>query len=182
MSQPKWYVLRDENHKWKPHVVPADLANNLEIDLDVRTDGYPRPIWVREPVTEHGMDVGGMCMVDRTVRSVQLDGLKFEVPSQDWEAILDYFRRLKVRHFGEGPDLEYVKAHDRFWCTVLTPAQRDELVRGMEAQRDEADREARADNDEFLRRVDEANRGKTRVLSDRAEAIRAARDPQRNNN
>lgn len=166
-NQPKWYVLRDENHNWKTHVVPADLANNLEIDLDVRTDaGNPRPIWVREPVSEHGMDVGGMCMVDRTVRSVQLDGLRFEVPSQDWEAILDYIKRLKVRHFGEGPELEYVKAHDQHWCTVLTPAQRDELFRGMEAQRDEADREAQSDNDRFLRR----------------EAIRAARDPQRNNN
>jgi hypothetical protein len=66
------------------------------------------------------------------------------------------------------------------YCLVLTPAQRDILVAGMEAQSEEAAVDAKRDNDEFRRRLNEINKDGVKVISGRALALEAKERAEKN--
>lgn len=171
----KWIVLKDPTWTWKAHVVPEQLAEGIRRDFSER---HPDVVAIAGNLQslpleggETWWDMPGMIWTGRTYRSVEVDGLKLVVPSQDWASAIF---ELKLREPRTCPTGEkYVKLHH--WaahCVVLTPEQRDALVRAMEAQLGEAEREAEFDDREFARRIDEINRDGVRVVSARAEAIK----------
>jgi hypothetical protein len=164
-----WKRLKDESWQWKIHVVDEDMLHDLEQDLLQReNDEYP--IFVAEPCNRTGIDLPGITMIDRRWRCVEIDGLKFEVPCQDWESILAMVRLADRRQFSNGR--EYYKINGRFHCVVLTPEQRKALIAGMEEQREEAVREGEEDDAVFAELIAQINKDVLRVVSWRAEATK----------
>ena len=185
-----WKILTDKNHIWKAHVASADLIPFLQHELterwerDLKNGTVTRGEWaanapevpeffVRD-ISECSMDSGGMCSTTRKWRDVSIDGLPFSVPSQDWTSILYRLRLEAPRKFDSG--VEYYKIHDRFYCLVLTPAQRDHLINAMEEQLEEAEVEADEEDAKLAEAINKLNKslGRTAVMSDKVEAFNAA--------
>lgn len=165
-----WKRLHDETWSWKGHIVHDDLIDALEQELDSRSvaEGLS-PVFTRETQTGTGIDLPGMIWTGRSYRSLDVEGLKFTVPSQDWSSILAQLKLAACREFADGT--AYYKIHSRFHCIVFSQAQRDAVVAGMEAQLEEAEAEADHDNQRFAEAVRKMNEDKIVVVSARAEAI-----------
>ncbi len=173
-----WQILRDETFSWKSHVVHEDLVDDLEMEL-IDRDNSLSPVFVTEPTESDFIDLPGMCMVDRAVRSVQLtSGLTVKVPSQDWASIIADIRFTKLRWFASGKG--YYKLHAPWHCLVLSPDDREELIMKMEAQVEEARLEADVDNERFLRGIRAIQARGVGVASARADAIENADKPGKN--
>lgn len=183
-----WKKLTDKNHVWKTHVAPADLVPFIQHELeerwkrDLESGAAPNelglapeaPEFITEKISSSGMDSGGMCMQTRAIRHIDIDGLEFSVPSQDWTNILSSIRLETSRRFSSG--VEYYKIHSLYFCLVLTPAQRDHLVSSMEDQAEAAEVESDEDDAKFAKAINALNEsmGRTAVISKKVEAINAA--------
>jgi hypothetical protein len=187
-----WIWLSERSHLWKGHQVCKDLANDVEADLasrmseiteskDPDVQEYIRQVGATPIFTQEPRDVGwfephwGMALQNRATRQADCgDGLKLEVPSQDWFDTLALVKLLKVRALASGRD--YYKLHARHWCVVLTPIQRQAMIASMEAQLAEAEVEAERDNQRFLEGIKQINEqaGREVVVSQRAVAIEQA--------
>lgn len=171
MSQEAWIWATDTTGTWKPHIIPLALMSKLARDFETRHPEH-QAAFETEPREDVMVDLPGMIWLGRSYRSVDVGGLKFEVPSQDWSTILFDLKMKPLRTFEDGTP--YYKLHHRYFCVVFTQAQRDALVAAMEAQENEADAEAEHDNKKFLEAIDGINKDGVRVLSARAEMIREA--------
>lgn len=166
----RWLRVVDENWVWKPHLVSERVVKLLKQDFLVREKRAPK---LRKSVQETVMvDLPGMIWTGRTYRHVDVDGLKFQVPSQDWASILFELKLLPRRAFANG--VAYYKLHQRFFAIVLTAEQHAALVQGMEAQLEAAEVEAEHDNKRFCEAIAEINKDGTKVVSMRAAMIQEA--------
>jgi len=186
-----WKWLQDETHIWKAHVVSANLIPDLELELLERAETEAKeqgtPIFTTLSVKDNvvGLDLPGMIMKDRSIRTVDIDGLTLEMPSQDWESLLAEVKLLQKRVFASG--LGYYKIHAHFYCLVLTPEQRNIMIKAMEAQLAEAAVEGEADDKRFadgLRKLNEelAEKGGAQIISARALAYDQAQVDQKGRN
>lgn len=122
---------------------------------------------IPEPTAKAFIDNRGMMMVDRTVQTLELDGLTIEIPSQDFS---DFCYQLKFAR-SEHLDDQTVVWKLRGWLCglVLTGMLRHALLDLMEDRLPAVELIAQEENAEFLRRVDSMG---GRVVSARAETIR----------
>ena len=188
-------MLRDKNHTWKAHVVSEELLPYLQRDLAERyaadqnttvgqSSGRDSPDFTVDPVLENtvGLDLPGMMMATRTLRTVVVDGLTVSIPSQDWSNILSNIKLEAVRKFSSG--VEYYKVHDRFYCLTLSIEQRNMLVEAMEAQSEVAEIEADADDSRLAEAINEINAkvGRKLILNTKVEAINQAAEGKKGSN
>ena len=138
----KWLLI-DPAGRWKPHVVPASLADLLVADLRAR--GCDGDIAQRS-TTRAALDSGGMCYASRPVEEFTLRGLTVAVPSEDVPAFCEAVAKARPRTFGALP---YHKVHSRWSCLVLTPEMWRQLLRSLERRAPAA----RARSDAFYAKV-----------------------------
>ena len=80
-------------------------------------------------ITDWAFDLGGGVFANEPRETLNIDGLAIDVSCHHFSAVLHGVERLTLRTFSGGES--YYKT--KFWlhATVLTPAQRDEIVRAM---------------------------------------------------
>jgi len=122
---------------FKSHYCPSDLADGLVEDLESRE----ADIRFIESTDKGYIDLPGMCMADRPMEEVVLGEFRLSIPSQDFASMLSRLKAAPLRKFADGS--EYFKLHGFHQCLVVSPEQRDELIRIMDEM--VADAEKRAD-------------------------------------
>ena len=167
-----WKFLIDHRLFWKPHIVQDSLVEDLEEDLERRSSEMETLEFDEKVIDTAELDLPGMICTTRSVRVLDVDGFRLEIPSQDFASFQYDFETAPVRKFDSGK--EYVKIHGWRFCFVVTPAQRQSVLAQMVSQAEEAEAEAKADNDKFVKAIDEINQnaGRTVVLSARAELLK----------
>lgn len=193
----KWAWLKDHRHLWKAHVAHPSLVGDLQKDLDARVEpemgSHKNPEvreiarlgsdWDLDELEKTCFDMPGMCLQTRAIRTVDTgEGLAIDIPSQDWYDALAEVKLLKERKFASGKP--YYKMHAMRHCIVLTPGQRDAMIKDMERQLEEAEVEAEADNKRFAEGIRAINEraGRTVVVSARAAKIEHAEKNKGNAN
>lgn len=163
----KWKWLKDESLNWLPHAVPVDLSNDLETDLNERgeTKNFEfSSIWVSQPIEKFAIDLPGMIMIDRHMRSLTIEGLEISIPSEDWANFLNMLHLLPERKFQSGE--AYYKLHGYLRCLVLSPEHRQQMIAAMVGQLEDAEKEAEEDLQRFTAKLEEVNQqGPFKVLS-----------------
>lgn len=166
--------LQDELWAWvehpgyKGHYCPRKLAAPLLAELGNRRNrDYPERggDGKIEPISEGGIDLPGMIMVDRPIEKIKIDTFTLSMPSQDFH---EFFRELKFVHkraFADGQ--EYYKIHGWLQCVVLTPEQRDLVLQAMADMLPDVLRRGEEADKEFSRRMRELNKGGAQVISHR---------------
>ncbi len=156
MDKTDWIMLHAEG--WKFHWAPASLLEGLTLDA-VRRFHTINDV---EPATQGFIDLPGMCMMDRSIQTFEIDGFKLSIPTQDMEY---YFAELSapVRTFKTGE--KYVKLHGRLHCLVLTEDQRNRLLAQLDMPA--ILEKARQENEEFTRRIRSINEDGVKVVSPR---------------
>jgi len=126
MSKTKWLWLTFDDHKVKPHALPASLYRPLLADIRGRNHDVAHKI---KPVGPEGMsmDEPGMMAIDRPYEHFEIAGLSLQLPSEDCAAFLSRLRRMEPRHFAPAP-IPYYKLHDWRCCLVLRPPHYTRLV------------------------------------------------------
>lgn len=138
------------------HAVSADLEPQLVAEMLAR--GHAIKDFVTEyglehalalggnpkAITEWAFDIGGACHKDTPLETFDIDGLAVSVPVDQYELIqlgIERVDRAPIRRFAGGDWYYKIK----FWvhATVLTPAQRDTLLHGIEDRRAHALERAR---------------------------------------
>lgn len=153
-----WAVVRQPGAKI--HYCHRDFAADLAADL-LRRFGEETSV---EGAEVAFIDLPGMCMSDRPMEKVEIDGTVLEIPSQDFEYYRARLDRAPLRRFVSGR--EYFKIHGRSTCIVLSPEQKALMAERMDAIMDEVLKRADEADDEFSRRLEEVNRrGSARVVS-----------------
>ena len=164
--------MYDESGQWKGHVVSDALAAKLKTELTQRSKEQPE---FQEkdltPDDEVFFDLPGICLAERSMRHLTVDGMTMHVPSQDLDSVLYDLRLLQPRTFADGTP--YYKLHGWRFCVVFTPEEREAMLTAMEAQREEANREADADDKRFVETINQINEraGRTAVMSAKANAL-----------
>jgi hypothetical protein len=112
--------------------VPPDLAELDTVDL---TSRGARP--EIKSVTSGFFDLP-KCFVSekRKVFSVDLEGLRLEMPCAQWAEIYGTLSDLEEQRFSDGSP--YYELYGMFKCVVLTPAQRNSMLAQMKPRLDEA--------------------------------------------
>jgi hypothetical protein len=152
----KWKWLFDETLGWKGHVVPEGLALDLEWDLAQRRDQVTDPIFTLTDHTDEAyFDLPGMMWNGRSDRHLEVDGLKIQIPSQDFFTIYAQLKTLPVRKFKD--ERPYYKLHGWRYCIILTPAQRQIMITAMAEQADAAEAEAEKDLARFEEAIAQVN-------------------------
>lgn len=152
---------------YKPHFCPKKLANGLLADLSGREHDTPGDglIFKVEGTDSGGIDLPGMCMVDRPYEEIKIDTFKLSIPSQDFTHFVRALFEAPERMFADGE--KYYKIHGWMHCIVFTPEQRDMVLKAMEEMLPEAARKAEEADREFSRRMEEINRDGVKVISHR---------------
>lgn len=127
-----WARLTFEGYK--QHYCPAELAADLLADIEAR-GGRNMEI---EGTAEGAIDLPGMILADRPWEDLMIGPFKLGIPSQDFEIFAAELERSPVRRFASGK--EYHKIHGWMTCVVVTPEQRERMLRDMEAMLPEARR------------------------------------------
>lgn len=171
-----WRWVKDDSHKWKGHVVADSLEVQLIDDLVQRVNEGEAPDFTTEPIADCFMDLPGMVWMGRTIMTVEVEGLKVEIPAQDWAIILDELKLREERTFAGSSATPYYKYHGWRWCLVLTPAQRRAMIQGMEAKLEEAQIVGDSDNRRFQEGINAINDklGRKGVVVARVEAMNEA--------
>jgi hypothetical protein len=165
-----WYKAVDKSGTWKPHVLSKAMSFALADDLCKRS---PDTDLVDAEAPPHILvDVPGMILMNRAIRSVEVDGLTIKVPATDWMYVMSSLSLLRKRFFADGT--EYYKLHQDTYVLVLTPDQRKSLLLAMEAQMKEAVAAGDADNKRFQNAINAINKDKTQIVSARVEAMNQA--------
>jgi hypothetical protein len=145
--------------EWKPHWVPSALLEDITADARARFHEFLDA----EPATEGGVDQPGMIMADRTYQTLEIDGFKLTIPSQDWEYFLRELEYGRRRKFASGT--EYYKIHGWLNCVVFTVDQRDRVLAEMKARLPAIKIVAQKEDQEFLRRIREINSDGVKVVT-----------------
>ena len=116
------------------HCCPRSRAEQTIADMTARDAGLDG----RWGITSFYMDSGGMCRVDRPDISVRFSGLKVTMPCEDVGYFIAKLASMNERFFPDGKRYYKLKA---FYARalVLTPGQRDELLRRLRAVYQEAE-------------------------------------------
>lgn len=131
-----WVVISSNN--WKPHAVPADLADALEAEMHKRAS---KGEIVRRLITSYSLDCGGMCYTARPWEEFSFCGLHFSVPSEYVAHFYEQIHALTPRQFGSR---SYYKLHSFYSCIVLTLVLRRQLLRALQRRIDKAEARATA--------------------------------------
>lgn len=110
---------------FKAHYCPDDLVEELVEDIENRGGSLDEIA----NVSDGGIDLPGMILVDRPWEDIQIDGFKLGIPSQDLGDFLSELERTPLRKFPNGK--QYYKIHGWLVCVVFTPDQRNEVLRIM---------------------------------------------------
>jgi hypothetical protein len=148
--------------RWKGQTVPRLLIADLIADMEQRGNGKI----VGKIVTEMGIDMPGMMMIDRGYQHIKLDTLDISIPYSDFTSFTSQLSGLKKRMFASGK--EYYKLHGWLQAIVLTTAQRDLLLREMVDRAPAVEKLAEDEHVEFMRRLGQINKDGTKVVSHRA--------------
>ena len=155
-----WY------HIWcdgaKNHFVHSSLLEGLRQDLNLR---FNNGIY-KEDLTERvWYDLPGMILAGRSYEKLQLDGVEFEVASQNFRLLYERLCLMKEREFSDGK--KYYKVHGWLHCLVLTPEQRDVLLKYMEEELPRVQKTADTENDEFVSSIKKAVMAGANIITSR---------------
>lgn len=140
---------------FKGHIVPEHMTSLLVSDLlnrEVEEGTGPICIDDLKDIDNAGMDLPGMVSMDRTWETIDVDGLKFEIPSQDFSHFYHRFKTAPLRSFSDGTP--YHKVHSWINCIVVSPEQLVHILRKMEEMLPAANWRGEIDD----RNIDEAKR------------------------
>ena len=139
----KWHWVNDDlqnESMWLSHAIPDSLYTAIMENLHSR--GFYH-YGTKEIDGTLSFDLPGMCSMNREYRQVEVDGLTIEIPCTDWEYIYD---KLLARKERDDANLPYYKLHGFNRCIVLTPDQRDEMLKQMLAQMVEVNAQREIEN------------------------------------
>jgi hypothetical protein len=153
---------------YKGHYCPKKLAAALAADLTNRRDRDHADCEGDAeiaPANEGGIDLPGMCMVDRPIEKIKIDTFTLSIPSQDFGEFARELLYVHKRTFADGQ--EYYKIHGWRACVVFTPEQRDLVLKAMDDMAKEVKERADTADKEFSRRMREINKNGPVVVSHR---------------
>jgi hypothetical protein len=177
-----WYRLIDYSFNTKNRIVNEDLADDLEYKL---TQKHPDAVFVQE-VIDHEVffDYPGPCWQNRTIETIQINGLKFQMPAQDYESLLFNYKLAPKKQLNNGTEY-YEFSNPSVPCAlVLTSGQRDLVIQTMESCLEEVRIQGEKDDLEFASRIRDLNTsmGYKAFESSRANAIEAASNGKKGSN
>ena len=155
-----WVVLRQAGTK--SHFCHRDMVADLTVDLMSR---FKEEVEVRGAV-QGVIELPGMCMSDRPWEDIVVEDFKLQIPSQDFGYYRAILEKSSLRKFANGK--EYYKIHGWMTCVVLSPKQREEVMKQMDEVAEEVDHRAEEADEEFSRRLSEVNkRSPVKIVSQR---------------
>ena len=178
-----WCRLIDYTFGVRMAVVQDNLVDDFEYDL---TSKHPDAVFVCEPLetSSYFMDLAGPIWSERHVESIDVDGLKLEIPSQDYESILFGFKLATPKTLSNG--IQYYQLNNPSGpnCLVLTSEQRNHVIQVMEENLEAAKEQGNRDDLEFCERIKKLNEmmGYRVLESSRANAIDAASQGKKGSN
>ena len=110
---------------WKTHWCPTALVPDLLEEAFQRGAGFN----TTEASTHILMDLPGMIASGRHLETLEVAGLRIDIPSTDFEIFYLEVKHSPLRKFASGRG--YYKVHAYMSCLVLTPAQHSRLLQEM---------------------------------------------------
>lgn len=120
------WVVVSFTKQGKTHVSPKDMVIDIVRDLEDR--GCEPGFEVKEAELCH-IDAPQIVLVSPTFQQIKIDSLEIIFPTLQFQMFLEHLEGLPERTFKSGK--KFYKLHGFFACVVLTPEQRDLLVRSM---------------------------------------------------
>lgn len=123
-------------HTVKTHAMPTTYADAIVEEYRAQGIGlHPgfedNRIYAVQPVTEWGFDLGGSCIMGRPFEVFNVDGLSFELPSEEVGTFYEYWLKEALRYTASG--LPYYKLKGS-GCLVVTPTMYAMLLHDMQAR------------------------------------------------
>ena len=157
----KWFWLMDNgggDNYYKSHALPETLSAAIIDDLKSRGLGE----YTTKETEEFLIDMPGMCMVDRSYHTFEIDGVSIKMPSSEVDIFHEKLGRREERIADGKP---YYKLHGWRCCIVLTPSQKEQLLSEMTAALPECEAIESAENAEWNSRMDKINKDGTKVIT-----------------
>ena len=155
----KWFWLMDSSGRCKSHALPETLSAAIIDDLQGRDFLID---YTTKETEEFCIDMPGMCMVDRSYHTFEIDGVSISIPSSEVSIFHEKLGRREERIADGKP---YYKLHGWLCCIVFTPDQREQMLSAMLAALPECEAIESAENAEFNSRMDKINKDKVRVIT-----------------
>lgn len=135
MTRWHWVAFKEAGDmRINNHAVSDALVYPLIGDLKARGFAKKRALWVRHIF----FDQPGGVITTAPKQVINVDGLIYETWCDEVSYTANKLRRAEVRRFKGG--LRYYKFHAFYRCLVLTPEQRDTMVRELDKAEDSATR------------------------------------------
>lgn len=148
LSASVWFRFESLKGKW--HFCPRELVLGLTYDLTSRgMDDL-----VIKPCAEGALDLPGIVCINRTWQDLNIEGIKFEVPTTDFAFFALALAKLPLRKFHDG--VGYYKLHGWLHCLVLTELQRANLTIEMDRRLLDVKKQGDIEEDRLLEGIQKA--------------------------